>query len=318
MNYLILTPDGVGSTLLQRSLTVFLNSSGLEYYNTHELLNGLEIYNKAVIKNFNIGYNQTLEEIKQVLEKNSSPIVSRLADYHVYNRLEKKTEDYLNFYKFCNQYFDKVIYCTRDPFEYALSWAIRKHSKTLNVYSLAERNRLHNYNIKYNVDLEYFTKKLNQYVQYQYWVSDNFSNAIPILYDDLNKNIDSIMRKLTNSNFYMENSKFGIGLNQYSKLLYNISLKQQGLIDKSNISKQHLKGIVLLSRYQKTLIKDKKLVSNIPIKMNTLNDKKNRIKNFSETVKKYNSWAVQSNQYKIINNNDLIEKIKIEKNLYDT
>ena len=49
MNYLILTPDGVGSTYLQRSLTVFLNSAGLDYTNTHEIAAGLELYNKNIV-----------------------------------------------------------------------------------------------------------------------------------------------------------------------------------------------------------------------------------------------------------------------------
>ena len=40
-NYLILTPDGVGSTYLQRALTVYLQCADLDYWNTHELLNGL-------------------------------------------------------------------------------------------------------------------------------------------------------------------------------------------------------------------------------------------------------------------------------------
>ena len=42
-NYLILTPHGVGSTYLQRALTVYLNSAELDYWNTHELLNGLSL-----------------------------------------------------------------------------------------------------------------------------------------------------------------------------------------------------------------------------------------------------------------------------------
>ena len=45
MNYLILTPDGVGSTYLQRALTVYLNCAGKDYYNPHELLNGLQLKN---------------------------------------------------------------------------------------------------------------------------------------------------------------------------------------------------------------------------------------------------------------------------------
>ena len=42
-NFLVLTPDGVGSTYLQRALTVYLQSAELDYWNTHELLNGLTV-----------------------------------------------------------------------------------------------------------------------------------------------------------------------------------------------------------------------------------------------------------------------------------
>ena len=86
MNYLVLTPDGVGSTYLQRALTLFLNSSNIEYFNTHELLNGL-----ALDKNNNLykspqGYDQSLEEIVELLKNNQANIVSRLAEYHVEKR----------------------------------------------------------------------------------------------------------------------------------------------------------------------------------------------------------------------------------------
>jgi hypothetical protein len=48
-NYLILTPDGVGSTYLQRALTVYLHSAGLDYWNTHELLNGSGIIGRKLV-----------------------------------------------------------------------------------------------------------------------------------------------------------------------------------------------------------------------------------------------------------------------------
>ena len=50
-NYLILTPDGVGSTYLQRALTVYLHSASLDYCNTHELLNGLGLQEDNCVKN---------------------------------------------------------------------------------------------------------------------------------------------------------------------------------------------------------------------------------------------------------------------------
>ena len=45
MNYLILTPDGVGSTILQRLITMTLYMEKHNVMNTHELTNGIEIQN---------------------------------------------------------------------------------------------------------------------------------------------------------------------------------------------------------------------------------------------------------------------------------
>jgi len=69
-NYLILTPHGVGSTYLQRALTVYLNSAELDYWNTHELLNGLSLlegnlYNEEL--EYSQRYSQTIPEICELL-----------------------------------------------------------------------------------------------------------------------------------------------------------------------------------------------------------------------------------------------------------
>jgi len=94
-NYLILTPDGVGSTYLQRALTVYLHSAGLDYYNTHELLNGLGLLEGNLYKDFSLWYSQTLPEICGLLESTSNNLVSRIAQYHITNRLRKKTNKYI-------------------------------------------------------------------------------------------------------------------------------------------------------------------------------------------------------------------------------
>jgi len=52
MNYLILTPDGVGSTILQRLVTMALYLEKVPVMNTHELTNGLILKNGVAIKNF--------------------------------------------------------------------------------------------------------------------------------------------------------------------------------------------------------------------------------------------------------------------------
>ena len=55
MNVLILTPDRVGSTLLQRLITVYMNMHNFDQpvINLHELTNGL-------IKYYNSRFNQEL------------------------------------------------------------------------------------------------------------------------------------------------------------------------------------------------------------------------------------------------------------------
>ena len=147
MNYLILTPDGVGSTYLQRSLTVFLNSAGLDYTNTHEIAAGLELYNNNIVKIVHkvprgpdykyIRYGQPLERVIQLLENNTgSSLVSRLAHYVMKERAVmagKKAGGTKEWYPFLNRHYQKIFYCTRDPFEYALSWGIRDTNKIRNV-----------------------------------------------------------------------------------------------------------------------------------------------------------------------------------------
>ena len=93
MNFLILTPDGVGSTYLQRALTVYLNSSGIDCYNTHELLNGLKLDgNNNLYKRFK-GYSQSLDNICDMLDANQANLVSRVAQYHVERTLSVIEED---------------------------------------------------------------------------------------------------------------------------------------------------------------------------------------------------------------------------------
>ena len=136
-NYLILTPDGVGSTYLQRALTVYLNLAGLDYTNTHELLRGLKLDGDRLCQPNpnNILYGQTLDEISDMLYKNKSNLVSRLAQNHVTRRLKLQQEDYANFYKVFNKLYTEIVMCERDMFEYALSWCIRRCTNRTNVYS---------------------------------------------------------------------------------------------------------------------------------------------------------------------------------------
>ena len=68
MNYLILTPDGVGSTILQRLITMALYLEKQTVMNTHELTNGLVHKNGVATKDFTLKYTQNLEQISNIIE----------------------------------------------------------------------------------------------------------------------------------------------------------------------------------------------------------------------------------------------------------
>ena len=337
MNYLVLTPDGVGSTYLQRALTIYLNSSGLEYYNTHELLNGLSLdsdnnlYKERkgrIAEERNIvGYSQSLEEIINLIEKNEGNVVSRIAQYHVEDRLagewpywisgmsdkgnmalaeRNKHEDYTKFYDTCRNNYDKIFYCTRDPFEYALSWGIRIITGKLNVYSLKERIETHGENVTYDVDLDFITTKLDQYVRYIYWVKDNFKDAVEIKYDDLHTNIDLVLSNITGLDYRMSDT-WDISLQDYSTLLYKMSMIYNPALEYSD----------KLIEYQKILVQQRKLFRpGITIKMTTLRDKRKRVTNFLSCLETYNKWAKNSNEHTELNVEQILDKIQKEEQIY--
>ena len=329
MNFLILTPDGVCSTYLQRALTVYLNASGEEYFNTHELLNGLSLDLNMNLYKVMRGYRQSLQEICDLLDANQGKLVSRLAQYHVENRsngniptppkgvpqrpvpieiLERNSkEDYLPFYEKCNTTFDKILYCVRDPFEYSLSWGIRNITGKFNVYSMKERIETHGEDESYIVDLDFMKSKLDQYQRYLYWVKDNFSNAIEVVYDDLHNDVDLVLSNITGLDYSMKD-EWGISLQEHSTLLYKMSLFYPIDLDYSD----------KLLRYQQTLIDDNKMFKDgMPIKMNTLQDKSKKVSNFLNCLETYNTFADSSNEFPLISEDQIYTRIERESEIYE-
>jgi hypothetical protein len=146
MNVLILTPDAVGSTLLQRLITIYMQFSQYDkpVINLHELTNGLEKYYNESLKQEVLGkpkiwgYHQSLEEIVSLLDSADHYKTSRLAQYHIRNR-QDSLADQLSFYQYLNDNFF-IVSCRRhNVFEHVLSWALTKVTKKLNVYSPEEK-----------------------------------------------------------------------------------------------------------------------------------------------------------------------------------
>ena len=316
-NYLILTPDGVGSTYLQRALTVYLHSAGLDYYNTHELLNGLGLLEGNLYKDFSLWYSQTLPEICGLLESTSNNLVSRIAQYHITNRLRKKNkENYQQLYDACNKKFDKIFYCTRDPFEYALSWSIRQRTNTLNVYSVKERIKVHGEDIKQTLDLGYFNRKLEQYSAYEYWAQDNFNITRAVNYDDNHQNVDNMMKELTGLDHNVED-RFGISLQDYSTVRYMTSMYMQTKDKKYLCNKDQAAGATQLKKFIQSLVPNK-LPNEIPVKMNTMQDKQKRVVNFDDAVEVYNKWTSTTNSHMPISQEDIARVISTESKIYAT
>ena len=183
MNVLILTPDRVGSTLLQRLITIYMIRKGFDrpVINLHELSNGLEKYfndslQQEVLgkpRGVDWGYFQTLTEVVDLLSSVDHYKTSRLAHYHLINR-QDSIGDQIKFYEYLNNNFF-IISCQRENlFEHALSWLINSHSKRLNVYSPAEKVDIfaNLYRDGITATQQGLEKHLDNYVKYDQWVKN--------------------------------------------------------------------------------------------------------------------------------------------------
>lgn len=314
-NFLVLTPDGVGSTYLQRALTVYLQCVDLDYWNTHELLNGLGNQDGSLYKDW-IGYSQSLTEICNLLLVTDNFLVSRIARYHITSRLKEHDEDYSILYEECNRKFNNILMCERDPFEYALSWSIRNKSGKLNVYSVQQRIDTHGVDVKEPIGLDYFQKKLDEYAEYEYWAEDNFNITKKVNYDDLHNNVDQQMQEITGLDHTVKD-KIGISLQDYSRYRYLLSMYKQ-----TKDTQYFFNGIDVIDEMCnlhgmiERLNYSLRLPSSMPIKMNTMANKRSRVTNFDQAVKTYNDWALKGNRHAIVTEEIIRNKIDTEKQIY--
>lgn len=387
MNVLILTPDRVGSTLLQRVLTVYLLGQNVDrpVINLHELTNGLIKYYNPVTNsevlgkpnNTNWGYYQTLPEIVELLKSVDHYKTSRLAHYHIVNR-QDIINDQIKFYEYLNKDFF-IISCRRENlFEHALSWGIQSFSKTLNVYSAYEKfisfESIYKNKIKLTEQsLKIYLQKYKKYIE---WCDTYFNVQSYFNYD---KDIADLENYVLSLDFMKTKPKisweqmFGQDFKDFNachRLLPNLKLlPAQGTKSLSYFNipskakwkllkgsdwpeqpedfenkKQHLPAEIKneienffggnllvtdsqyhfleknLDLYQQTnkqitkLIDDGFLVTGIPIKLQSLSEKKIIIENFDECVNWYNEWVEEHNFGKSYTNTD-IEKISYEEDI---
>lgn len=188
MNVLILTPDAVGSTLLQRMLTIYMQFHSFDrpVINLHELTNGLaryyspefkqEIVSKKTVGTW--GYFQSLQQVVELLGSVDHYKTSRLAHYHLIRRGDT-LEQQIPFYNYLNENF-YIIACRRsNVFEHALSMTLSAVTKKLNVYDHYEKIETYYdiYKDGITLDKTVFLNRLNDYKLYLDWSQRYFNVA---------------------------------------------------------------------------------------------------------------------------------------------
>ena len=292
MNYLILTPDGVGSTILQRLVTMALYLEKQPVMNTHELTNGLTLKDGLATKDFNLNYTQSLEQISNIIKKSNKKtiLVSRLAKYHIDARKDK-LEDQKKFFSFLNQHYHKKIMCVRENiFEYAMSWSIRDKSGVTNVYNREDRKKVLQVS---QVNEDYFLQKCKEYVDYQLWIETYFSDIEMVSYESMLVNSDFVIEKITGLKNTFKHA-FGTPLSSILKCEYNLS---SSLVTKKNtnkLSRDEQRSLINYKQTSNHMINQGIIVGH-PIKNTTLGDKMKQIKNFNECLEKFYYFAKNHN-----------------------
>ena len=355
MNVIILTPDRVGSTLLQRLLTIYMlrREFNRPVINLHELTNGIEKYYNPVLQQYvlgkpkgtDYGYFQSLSEVIELLKSVDHYITSRTALYHIKSR-QDPIDEQLKYYDYLNKNF-YVISCRRDNiFEQALSWAIVPHSKLLNVYSV--RSKVESFRNIYtngiNISKENLIANLNIYQEYLKWCDTYFNIQSYFYYDRDVNNIENYILNLDFMQGHKNNTwqdMFGQSYYDYNtchRLLPNLAMQQpnQNLL---TFETAHLTNFPVgqvfvneqqynflaknVDKYQSTyaqindLVLNGYLVTGLPIKLQSFNEKRKIIQNFDECIQWYNVWCKANNigqPYSLTDIEELAHKEEIELN----
>jgi hypothetical protein len=309
MNVLILTPDRVGSTLLQRLITIYANIN--ENYNPltinlHELTNGLvsyhnETFNQSVIgkKQDGWGYHQTLQTITGMIDNCDHDIVSRLAHYHLKKR-QDSTNDQLAFYKYLNENFYIIAARRKNLFEHVMSWCIAVEAKKLNVYSFEEKHTIYNKILSnpVTVQAEMIEKYLNQYQEYMEWVDRHFQvNS----YFEYERDLADLEQYILNLRVFQKpmpgrtwHDRWDITWTDWNRMHFLLSLVPFDHVF-SNEEKEFMSSNIDLYTRCRIAIQDLQdqgiLVSGVPIKLHTLQQKTQLIANSPACLEYYNKWT---------------------------
>jgi hypothetical protein len=181
--------------------------------------------------------------------------------------------------------------CVRENiFEYAMSWSIRNKSGVLNVYNSKDREKILQVS---DVDESYFLKKCQEYVDYQIWVEQYFSNVEKVSYEKLVTDSDTVMEEITGYKNTFKNA-FGISLSLILRAEYNFFNSLTSANSQQTLTAEEQKALCLYKTTSNYLI-DQKIILATPIKNTTLQDKMRQIKNFNQCLDKFYYFAKNHN-----------------------
>ena len=235
MNVLILTPDAVGSTLLQRMLTIYMqfHDFGRPVINLHELTNGLakyyspefnrELVSKNTLKSW--GYHQSLPQVVELLSSVDHYKTSRLAHYHLVRRGDSVAEQ-IPFYNYLNENFF-IIACRRENvFEHAVSMTLNSVTKKLNVYDVYEKVETFYdlYKSGINLDATVFERQLTAYKDYITWSEQYFNIGSYFHYEKDVPRLEQYILDLpvfsSQPNQITWDQNFGLSFNAWNQMHY--------------------------------------------------------------------------------------------------
>ena len=346
MNVLILTPDRVGSTLLQRLITVYMQSHTYNrpVINLHELTNGLMKYYSPVFNQEVLGkptdrpwgYYQTLNEIIEHLHSTDHYKTARLAHYHIMNRQDSMA-DQVPFYQFLNDNFFIISAQRKNLLEHALSWGIHGHSKRLNVYTHQEKIDIfaNIYQNRITIDVNVMLAYLDKYVNYLQWVDNHFTVSSYFEYETHLPKIEEYILGLDifgRQQTKTWNDTFGIEFKDWNRCHYlasdmsgisaqlpapdNLQITFDSTNQVDNIDlvpvvtkneifnslspgdrqfvRQNVGKYVNGYKAINELVHHKILVTGVPIKLQTMMEKRQLIRNFDQCAEAYNQWVKES------------------------
>jgi len=235
MNVLILTPDAVGSTLLQRMLTIYMqfHEFGRPVINLHELTNGLARYyspefNQELVSKYALekwGYHQSLPQVVEMLSSVDHYKTSRLAHYHLVRRGDSVAEQ-ISFYNYLNENFFIIACRRKNVFEHAVSMTLNAVTKKLNVYNVYEKldTFYEMYKSGVILDAAVFERQLMAYKNYIAWSEQCFDIGSYFHYE---KDIPRLEQYILNLPVFSSQTQqitwdqnFGLSFNDWNQFHY--------------------------------------------------------------------------------------------------